>query len=153
MSLRHISLRDFVIVHRLELDLADGFCVLTGETGAGKSILVDALQLALGARADALVVREGAARADGKGPSIWDRFCVVPRPRQVPQGSVTTWPEPSQAGQGRVIVLGDQYAHRPSAMPAGAARSLCPTPGTLRRAPGTAAHSSAEVQDFVRIFH
>ena len=64
MSLRHISLRDFVIVQQLELDLDNGFCVLTGETGAGKSILIDALQLALGARADALVVREGAARAD-----------------------------------------------------------------------------------------
>ncbi len=64
MSLRRIALRDFVIVRELELDLDTGFCVLTGETGAGKSILVDALQLALGARADALVVREGAARAE-----------------------------------------------------------------------------------------
>ncbi len=64
MSLRRITLRDFVIVHELELDLASGFSVLTGETGAGKSILIDALQLALGARADAGVVREGAARAD-----------------------------------------------------------------------------------------
>ena len=64
MSLKRIALRDFVIVRELELDLASGFSVLTGETGAGKSILVDALQLALGARADAGVVREGAARAD-----------------------------------------------------------------------------------------
>jgi DNA repair protein RecN (Recombination protein N) len=64
MSLKRIALRDFVIVRELELDLACGFSVLTGETGAGKSILVDALQLALGARADAGVVREGAARAD-----------------------------------------------------------------------------------------
>ncbi|MFD0669262.1 DNA repair protein RecN [Ramlibacter sp. MAHUQ-53] len=64
MSLRRIALRDFVIVRELELDLSSGFSVLTGETGAGKSILVDALQLALGARADAGVVREGAARAD-----------------------------------------------------------------------------------------
>ncbi len=64
MSLRRIALRDFVIVHALELDLSSGFSVLTGETGAGKSILIDALQLALGARADAGVVREGAARAD-----------------------------------------------------------------------------------------
>jgi DNA repair protein RecN (Recombination protein N) len=64
MSLRRITLRDFVIVRELELDLADGFSVLTGETGAGKSILVDALQLALGARADASVIREGAARTD-----------------------------------------------------------------------------------------
>lgn len=64
MGLKRIALRDFVIVRELELDLASGFSVLTGETGAGKSILVDALQLALGARADAGVVREGAARAD-----------------------------------------------------------------------------------------
>ena len=64
MSLKRIALRDFVIVRELELDLASGFSVLTGETGAGKSILVDALQLALGARADAGVVREGAAKAD-----------------------------------------------------------------------------------------
>jgi DNA repair protein RecN (Recombination protein N) len=64
MSLKRIALRDFVIVRELELDLAEGFSVLTGETGAGKSILIDALQLALGARAEAAVVREGAARAD-----------------------------------------------------------------------------------------
>lgn len=64
MSLKSISLRDFVIVHQLDLDLADGFTVLTGETGAGKSILIDALQLALGARADVSVVREGAKRCD-----------------------------------------------------------------------------------------
>ena len=64
MSLKSISLRDFVIVRALDLELADGFTVLTGETGAGKSILIDALQLALGARADAGVVREGAKRCD-----------------------------------------------------------------------------------------
>ncbi len=62
--LRRLSVRDFVIVSELELDLAGGFTVLTGETGAGKSILVDALQLALGGRGDAGVVRESAARAD-----------------------------------------------------------------------------------------
>lgn len=64
MSLKRISLRDFAIVRSLELDLDNGFTVLTGETGAGKSILIDALQLALGTRAEALVVREGAARAE-----------------------------------------------------------------------------------------
>lgn len=64
MGLKRIALRDFVIVRELELELADGFSALTGETGAGKSILVDALQLALGARAEAAVVREGAARAE-----------------------------------------------------------------------------------------
>ncbi len=64
MSLKRITLRDFVIVRELELDLSTGFSVLTGETGAGKSILIDAVQLALGSRADAGVVREGASRAD-----------------------------------------------------------------------------------------
>ncbi len=64
MTLKRIALRDFAIVEALELDLEDGFVVLTGETGAGKSILIDALQLALGSRADAGLVREGAARAE-----------------------------------------------------------------------------------------
>jgi len=64
VALRHISLRDFVIVRQLDLDLSQGFSVLTGETGAGKSILIDALQLALGERADASVVREGATRCE-----------------------------------------------------------------------------------------
>ena len=62
--LRRLALRDFVIVPALELDFHPGFSVLTGETGAGKSILVDALQLALGSRGDAGVVREGAARSE-----------------------------------------------------------------------------------------
>ena len=62
--LRRLVLRDVVIVAELELDLSAGFTVLTGETGAGKSILIDALQLALGHRADAALVREGAARAE-----------------------------------------------------------------------------------------
>ena len=64
MALKRIALRDFVIVQALELDLSGGFSVLTGETGAGKSILIDALQLALGSRAEAGVVREGAGRAE-----------------------------------------------------------------------------------------
>jgi len=64
VALRRIVLRDFVIVGELELDLSSGFTVLTGETGAGKSILIDALQLVTGARADAGTVREGASRTD-----------------------------------------------------------------------------------------
>jgi DNA repair protein RecN (Recombination protein N) len=62
--LRRLSLRDVVLVTELELEFGPGFTVLTGETGAGKSILIDALQFALGARADASLVREGAARAE-----------------------------------------------------------------------------------------
>lgn len=62
--LRTLSIRDFVIVDAIELEFAPGFSVFTGETGAGKSILIDALALALGGRGDASVVREGAAKAD-----------------------------------------------------------------------------------------
>ncbi len=62
--LRRLALRDFVIVTALEVDFCAGFSVLTGETGAGKSILIDALQLALGSRGDAAVVREGASRTE-----------------------------------------------------------------------------------------
>jgi len=64
MGLRRIVLRDFVIVDELDLDFSAGFSVLTGETGAGKSILIDALQLVTGARSDAATVREGALRAE-----------------------------------------------------------------------------------------
>lgn len=62
--LQTIALRDFVIVDQLELDFAGGFTVLTGETGAGKSILLDALSLVLGERADSSQIREGAHRAE-----------------------------------------------------------------------------------------
>lgn len=62
--LRRLLIRDFVIVDRLELDLSAGFGTLTGETGAGKSILVDALSLALGERADAMMVRQGRSKAE-----------------------------------------------------------------------------------------
>ena len=64
MSLRRISLKDFVIVDTLEVDVSNGFTALTGETGAGKSILIDAVQIALGQRADAGVIRHGANRCD-----------------------------------------------------------------------------------------
>lgn len=59
-----LTLRDFVIVDRLELEFSAGFGTLTGETGAGKSILIDALALALGERADAGVVRAGCEKAE-----------------------------------------------------------------------------------------
>jgi DNA repair protein RecN (Recombination protein N) len=62
--LQNISLRDFVIVDQLELDFSSGFTVLTGETGAGKSILLDALSLVLGERADSSQIREGCNRAE-----------------------------------------------------------------------------------------
>ena len=62
--LKHLSIKDFVIVDRVELDFMPGFTVLTGETGAGKSILIDALSLALGERGDASQIRQGCERAE-----------------------------------------------------------------------------------------
>ena len=80
--LTHILVQDLAIVSRLELDLSAGLCALTGETGAGKSILIDALGLALGDKADATVVRAGRERAEvvatfdvGRAP--WARDWLV----------------------------------------------------------------------------
>jgi DNA repair protein RecN (Recombination protein N) len=85
--LKHLTLKDFVIVSQLELTFHAGFSVLTGETGAGKSILIDALQLVLGARAESHWVREGAARAEVTAefdpppswPPGWTRPASPPR--------------------------------------------------------------------------
>src|SRR5205814_389126 len=65
--LTHLQIRDFAIIDSVELELRRGLTVLTGETGAGKSILVDALQLLAGGRAGAEVVRHGAERAEVSG--------------------------------------------------------------------------------------
>jgi DNA repair protein RecN (Recombination protein N) len=62
--LRALEIRDYVLIGELSLELDGGFSVLSGETGAGKSILVDAIELLVGGRGDAAVVREGAARAE-----------------------------------------------------------------------------------------
>ncbi len=62
--LRFLNIQDFVIVDRMEVEFGRGFTVLTGETGAGKSILIDALSLSLGERSDAGQVRNGSKRAE-----------------------------------------------------------------------------------------
>ncbi len=64
MALLSVTLRDFVLVRELEIDFSAGFTVLTGETGAGKSLLIDALQFVMGTRADASTIRTEAERCD-----------------------------------------------------------------------------------------
>ena len=68
--LAHLSIRDIVLIRRLDIEFSEGLSVLTGETGAGKSILLDALSLALGARGDASLVREGAG--EGQVTAVFD---------------------------------------------------------------------------------
>ena len=68
--LSRLSIRDIVLIEKLDIDLAEGLSVLTGETGAGKSILLDALSLALGARGDIALVRHGAAQ--GQVTAVFD---------------------------------------------------------------------------------
>src|SRR5947207_6992040 len=65
--LRALEVRDYVLIDHASLELAEGFTVLTGETGAGKSILVDAIELLVGGRGDAAVVREGAEAGELSG--------------------------------------------------------------------------------------
>ena len=68
-----LAIRDVVLIEVLDLEFRPGFTALTGETGAGKSILLDALGLALGLRAEARLVRAGAAQA-----SVAAEFRVAP---------------------------------------------------------------------------
>ena len=61
--LTHIAIKDFAIIDNISLDLHQGFHVLTGETGAGKSIIIEAISMALGSRADTTYVRSGKEKA------------------------------------------------------------------------------------------
>ena len=79
--LRLLSIANFATIERLELDLGRGFTVLAGETGAGKSIILDALGLLLGGRADSGVVRTGAQLARVEGISSLAKSCVSGWPR------------------------------------------------------------------------
>ncbi|MDQ3188132.1 MAG: DNA repair protein RecN [Pseudomonadota bacterium] len=135
-----LSIRNFVIVDSLDLDFAPGFTVLTGETGAGKSILIDALLLALGERGDADVVREGAQRAEitaefrvsehvqqwlqqndlaGEDGSLLARRTVdaTGRSKSFINGSAVTLAQLRDLGQGLVDVHG-QHAHQSLSRPA-----------------------------------
>ena len=60
--LKHLYISNYALIEELQLSLSDGFSVITGETGAGKSIIMGALALVMGARADAKSVREGAQK-------------------------------------------------------------------------------------------
>src|SRR5690606_12968089 len=70
LMLVRLSIRDIVLIEKLDIDFSAGLSVLSGETGAGKSILLDALSLALGARGDASLVRHGAAQ--GQVTAVFD---------------------------------------------------------------------------------
>ena len=93
--LTHLQIRDFAIIDAVELELRPGLTVLTGETGAGKSIIVDALQLLAGGRAGAEVVRHGAERAEVSGT-----FEVARAPRELRQ-----WLDEQSIGAGTELIL------------------------------------------------
>jgi DNA repair protein RecN (Recombination protein N) len=93
--LTHLQIRDFAIIDAVELELRPGLSVLTGETGAGKSILVEALQLLAGGRAGAEVVRHGAERAE-----VAATFDLEQAPRALKQ-----WLEEQSLGGGPELLL------------------------------------------------
>ena len=75
--LRHLSIKDFAVVRATELEFGPGMTVVSGETGAGKSLMVDALGFLSGLRADSGVVRHGAAGPSFRPNSTWT---TAPRP-------------------------------------------------------------------------
>ena len=93
--LTHLQIRDFAIIDAIELELRPGLTVLTGETGAGKSILVDALQLLAGGRAGAEVVRHGSERAEVSGT-----FDLAQAPRELKQ-----WLEEQSLGGSEDLII------------------------------------------------
>src|ERR1700756_5636620 len=93
--LTHLQIRDFAIIDAIELELRPGWTVLTGETGAGKSILVDALQLLAGGRAGAEVVRHGSERAEISGT-----FDLAQAPRELKQ-----WLEEQSLGGSEDLII------------------------------------------------
>lgn len=92
--LAQLTISNFAIVHELEIDFQPGMTAITGETGAGKSIAIDALGLCLGNRADGNVVRLGAARAD-----ICARFSLADTP------SARAWLEQNQLDDSNECLL------------------------------------------------
>jgi DNA repair protein RecN (Recombination protein N) len=109
--LRALAIADFVIVERVELETGAGFTVLSGETGAGKSILVDAIELLVGGRGDASLVRDGAERAelsaefDVAGGSALERY-LGEAGLEGDSGSVLLRRTIDRAGRSRCFVNG-----------------------------------------------
>jgi DNA repair protein RecN (Recombination protein N) len=150
--LRTLSIRDFVIVDTIELEFSSGFSVFTGETGAGKSILIDALNLALGGRGEASVVREGMSRADISAdfsPGSQAEQWLVANALQVEEGGVLLRRVIDNAGRSKAYINGiaatatqlrelgemlvdihGQHAHQ-SLLKAGSQRQLLDAQGAL----------------------
>ena len=97
--LAQLTISNFAIVRELEIDFHSGMTVITGETGAGKSIAIDALGLCLGGRAEADMVRTGAARAD-----LCARFSLKDTP------AALRWLEENQLEEGRECVCFVAYS-------------------------------------------
>ena len=138
--LRALEIRDYVLIGELSLELDAGFSVLSGETGAGKSILVDAIELLVGGRGDAAVVREGAERAElaaefdvSEGIASWtqehglegdpDRLLVrrtidrAGRSRCFINGHAATLAQLKDLGE-RLVDIHGQHAHQSLLRPA-----------------------------------
>jgi DNA repair protein RecN (Recombination protein N) len=159
--LRHLSIGNFAIVEAVELEFRPGFTALTGETGAGKSILIDALSLALGERADADQVKAGAERAevcaefsleDAAGLKAWlaelalegdaDRLLLrrvldrTGRSRAFINGHSATLGQLREAGE-RLVDIHGQHAHQSLLRPEAQRLVLDAHAGLLARAKET----------------
>ena len=143
----HLAVRDFTIIHRLDVELGAGLTVLTGETGAGKSILVDALGFALGGRASGTMVRPGAERAEvaatfdaadlaevaeiGRQLGLEDGGETILRRRISPDGRSRAWVNDSPVSArtlrdlgSRLVDLQGQHSHHALLRPAQQLRVL-----------------------------
>ena len=143
----HLAVRDFTIIHRLDVELGAGLTVLTGETGAGKSILVDALGFALGGRASGTMVRPGAERAEvaatfdaadltevaelGRELGLEDGGETILRRRITPDGRSRAWINDSPVSArtlrdlgSRLVDLQGQHSHHALLRPAEQLRVL-----------------------------
>ena len=143
----HLAVRDFTIIHRLDVELGAGLTVLTGETGAGKSILVDALGFALGGRASGTMVRPGAERAEvaatfdaagldevaelGRELGLEEAGETILRRRITPDGRSRAWIDDSPVSArtlrelgSRLVDLQGQHSHHALLRPAQQLRVL-----------------------------